>query len=210
MNSFIEKYGAGPIFIVGSILVGILAIGGLVALRGDDATSVEQEYIDIANQVGLNQEQFLTDFRGEEVKQIVEDQKNDALIRLNGNAATPSIFLDGERAEIADFSTYKAVLQPMVNALEEGGKVKMEIFEDYNCPSCANFYPISYQLKAEFGDKLDLQHKNLPFLKPTSTSYARAAEAARKQDKIYEYSRALFEKIHGKQYVELDGLQISE
>lgn len=78
--------------------------------------------------------------------------------------------------------------------------VEVEVFIDFNCPHCATFEPYAKDLQETYGDKVDVQMKNLPILTTgqatdTSFEYATAFEAARLQDKGDEYSEALFKWI---------------
>jgi len=70
--------------------------------------------------------------------------------------------------------------------------VKVDVYVDYNCPHCADFEPYVREVVTTYGDKVQLNEKNLPFLADSSTTYAYAVEAARKQDKFDDYSYDLF------------------
>ena len=71
--------------------------------------------------------------------------------------------------------------------------VQIEVYSDYNCPHCADFSPFVEDIISSFGDKVNVQIKQSPFLAPTSSSYAYAAEAAREQGRFAEFNHAIFE-----------------
>lgn len=78
--------------------------------------------------------------------------------------------------------------------------VDVEVFLDFNCTHCADFEPYVAKAKEQFSSKANIQLKMLPILtsgqeEDTSTIYALAAIAARKQNKINEYSEILFKWI---------------
>lgn len=74
----------------------------------------------------------------------------------------------------------------------EGLPVQVEVFSDYNCPHCADFVPFVEDVANTFGDKVNIQKKQSPFLADSSYNYAYAAEAARLQGKFNEYNHDLF------------------
>ena len=83
---------------------------------------------------------------------------------------------------------------PQSGSEEASGKVVMTEYSDYQCPACAYFHPIVEKLKDHYGDKLEVQYRYYPL---NSHQYAmlaaRAAEAARNQDKFKEMHDMLFE-----------------
>jgi len=70
--------------------------------------------------------------------------------------------------------------------------VTVEVFSDYNCPHCADFAPFVEDVKAVFGDKVDIQKKQSPFLADSSSGYAYAAEAARDQGAFEDFDHQIF------------------
>lgn len=70
--------------------------------------------------------------------------------------------------------------------------LKIEEYADFNCVHCQNFYPVSKQLKEEFGDKIDFEFINHPILGSSSEQAAFASEAAKEQGKFKEYIDKLF------------------
>lgn len=71
--------------------------------------------------------------------------------------------------------------------------ITVEEFGDFQCPACGTFYPITENLKAEFGDKINFEFKHFP-LEGHDFAYdaSVAAEAAREQGKFDEYYNVLF------------------
>lgn len=78
------------------------------------------------------------------------------------------------------------VLQPQVTLTQYG---------DFQCPSCAAFLPMIKELQVLHGEKLKYEFKHFPNERthPLSVSAAMASEAAKQQDKFYEYHDILFE-----------------
>ena len=72
--------------------------------------------------------------------------------------------------------------------------VKVVVFGDYQCPFTKRHIPTLDALFETFGDSVHIEwrHRPLPFHKQAEEA-AWAAEAARKQGKFWEMSRALFE-----------------
>lgn len=72
--------------------------------------------------------------------------------------------------------------------------VVVEEYLDYNCIHCKDFYPTAKQLHEVYKDNSDVEFKIVmhPILGNNSLQAAFAAEAAREQGKVYEYSEALY------------------
>jgi len=73
--------------------------------------------------------------------------------------------------------------------------VKIEEFGDFECPPCGIFHPILEQMKAEFGDKLQITFREFPLV-PThqhALAAASAAEAAGLQGKFWEMHDVIYE-----------------
>lgn len=73
-------------------------------------------------------------------------------------------------------------------------RVTLTEFSDYQCPACAAYHPVVEKLKQDFGDRLHVEYKHFP-LNSHRFSFlaARAAEAAKNQDKFLEMHSKLFE-----------------
>jgi len=73
--------------------------------------------------------------------------------------------------------------------------VKIEEFGDFECPPCGIFHPILNQMKAEFGDKLQITFREFPLV-PThqhALAAASAAEAAGLQGKFWEMHDLIYD-----------------
>jgi protein-disulfide isomerase len=67
-------------------------------------------------------------------------------------------------------------------------------FTDYQCSSCAKFQPVMDRLLSEYSGKVRLVARDFPLQKhPYAFKAAEAAEAAREQDKYWEYTSILFQ-----------------
>jgi protein-disulfide isomerase len=66
-------------------------------------------------------------------------------------------------------------------------------FTDFQCPSCAQQFPILDQIVSEFGDRVRLVVRDFPLSQHANArKAAEAAEAAREQGKYWEYAGVLF------------------
>ena len=67
-------------------------------------------------------------------------------------------------------------------------------FTDYQCPSCAVAQPMIQRLIAEYGDRVRLVVRDYPLPQHADAQKAaEAAEAAREQDKYWEYTTLLYQ-----------------
>src|SRR5690606_13642373 len=76
------------------------------------------------------------------------------------------------------------------------GKAGVTLVEygDFECPGCAQFYPMVEQLKQKYQEEIHFQFRHLPLIQIHQNAFAaaRAAEAAAKQDKFWEMYDLLF------------------
>ena len=77
----------------------------------------------------------------------------------------------------------------------EGVVVTLEEFGDYQCPPCGALHPTLKRLKQEFGPNLNFVFRNLPLttLHKNALTAAKAAEAARMQNRFWEMHDLLYE-----------------
>lgn len=77
---------------------------------------------------------------------------------------------------------------------QQGAKVVITEYSDFQCPACGYFFPIVEKLKEHYGAQLEVNYRHFPL---NSHQYAalaaRAAEAARNQGKFDEMHDMLFE-----------------
>lgn len=74
-------------------------------------------------------------------------------------------------------------------------QVTLVEFGDFQCPACAQYYPIMKQVKAKYGDQIAFQFRHFPLVQihPNAMVAARAAQAAANQDKFWEMHDLLYE-----------------
>lgn len=72
--------------------------------------------------------------------------------------------------------------------------VKMIVYDDFECPFCANYYDTLEQAKKEFGDKLVIAFRHFPLVNihVYSMKAAEASECASEQGKFWEMYHKLF------------------
>lgn len=68
-------------------------------------------------------------------------------------------------------------------------------YGDFQCPVCATYYPIVKQITEKYGDKITFQFRNFPLseIHQNAVLAARAALAADKQGKFWEFHDILYE-----------------
>jgi protein-disulfide isomerase len=75
----------------------------------------------------------------------------------------------------------------------KNAKTTLVEYSDYECPACAEFYPIIQRLIADNSDKLLFVYRNFPLQQHANANItAYAAQAAGKQDKFWEMHDILF------------------
>ena len=74
-------------------------------------------------------------------------------------------------------------------------EVTLTEYSDFQCPACAQFYPVVNDVMEQYGDQLRFEYKHFPLISihPLAEPAARAAEAAGQQGKFFEYHDMLFE-----------------
>lgn len=196
------KIGITQIAIIATIVLGGGLLFFLVSQKGNDIEAKYREIVDVfalANELGLDEEQFKKDIDSQEVHDLVASDKSEAETLLAGEISTPAIFING--VVFTQGGTVDELLIGIESKLQEeidaGNKPELWEFFDYNCIHCANLEKGINQMAADFGDQIVYKKRYLPFLRTSSTNYAYAGEAANRQGKMREFSELLFERIHG-------------
>ena len=193
-------------FILGALVLGLGFLGTLIFSRQGQPTSFERELISLAESIGIDKDKFFNDYQKEDVRSKVD--QDIAYGESLGVNSTPSAFVNGGKIDTtADYSTFKEIIQREVDSASDL-PIKLEIFEDYQCPFCANFFPIPYLAEAEFGQDITVEHYHFPLenIHPLARRYAYAAEAARQQGKYFEMSQAIYTNESGNDYESLNSL----
>lgn len=198
------KINFSQLAIIGTVLIGF---GVLLILVLSKETNVEAKYrevvnvFDIARELDLNIEEFKKDIDSDTIHNRVAEMKRDVTERLGGSASTPAVFVNGLPYNLREFEDIKADLEAVKTESETNSElvfpVEMEVFVDYNCSHCAAFEKVVEKMQSELSAYANVTVKHLPFLKPSSDTYAYAAEAAKEQGKFMEFSSTLFTRIHG-------------
>lgn len=73
--------------------------------------------------------------------------------------------------------------------------VTLTEYSDFQCPACAQFYPLVQDLLKQYGDRIAFEYKHFPLISihPYAVPAAKAAEAAGVQGKFFEMHDMLFE-----------------
>lgn len=84
---------------------------------------------------------------------------------------------------------------------ENSKGVELLAFGDFQCPHCADFFPIEQQVVNKYIKEISFQFRHFPLNFPHSYSTSRAAEAAGMQGKFFEMHDLLY--INQKQWTNL-------
>ena len=88
--------------------------------------------------------------------------------------------------------------------IEGQGKSGVTLVEygDYECPYCAEYYPIVKQVVAEFNQQIYFQFRNFPLVNIHQNAFAsaRAAEAAGLEGKFWEMHDMLYDSSNWQQW----------
>lgn len=77
---------------------------------------------------------------------------------------------------------------------QDGSKLVLVEYSDFQCPACGAYYPILKRLHQEFGDRIRFAYRHFPLKQhPHAELAARAAEAAGRQGKFWEMHDLIFE-----------------
>jgi protein-disulfide isomerase len=94
-------------------------------------------------------------------------------------------------------SNSKGSVGTLTQHVEGQGQDHVTLVEygDYQCPYCAEYYPIVKQVQQEFNQQITFQFRNFPLtsLHPNAFAAARAAEAAGLQGKFWQMHDLLYE-----------------
>lgn len=76
----------------------------------------------------------------------------------------------------------------------EQPKVVITEYGDFQCPACAQYYPVIEQVHEKYKDQIAFQFRHFPLtaIHPNAFAGSRAAEAASKQDKFWEMYSQLY------------------
>lgn len=187
--------------IIVTVIIGGAFLALLIASRSDEIKN-NSDVVKLAEEMGLNVDKFVADFESDEISKLVESHYDEGVELMDGQLRTPTMFYKDKALTTSNLEEEINAL--IVSAGTDGSEVslplELKLFEDFNCPHCADFQETKFELKRIFGDKINIIDRQMPFLKSNSERFARAAEAARLQGKYDEYSLELFMKIHGKDY----------
>ncbi len=91
-------------------------------------------------------------------------------------------------------STQASVSNHTVGAGNKG--VEIVEYGDFQCPACRGFFPVLQEVKAKYGDDIKFTFRNFPIdsIHPNARAAHRAAEAAAKQDKFWEFHDLLYQQ----------------
>jgi protein-disulfide isomerase len=124
------------------------------------------------------------------------------LVRNNRSAGEPNIDLEGPQKSIPPPASDATQTQTPANLaavvtkpnVKVSSPVVLEEYGDYQCPPCSQLYPVLKQIEEEYGNQLRVvfHHFPIPKLHKNAIAAARAAEAARNQDKFWQMHDRLY------------------
>lgn len=184
-----EKLTSTTGILIGSLLVGVLAVVGFAFLLDDNSEPWQLAY---ARQLDLDIEQFQADLDNPEIASRVEADYNEGVDK--GVTGTPSFFVNGIQVvpQVDIYSELKLAIE--TSAKNSDTPVVLEEYADFQCPACGSAFTVVEILKEEFGEDLVVKFKHFPLegIHPFSKGASIAAEAAREQGKFEEMYVLLF------------------
>lgn len=122
------------------------------------------------------------------IHKLKADRRGAAAVRLAAAALLALSFASGAAAQ----KDGQGSASPPTFGREDARAV-LEVFIDYQCPSCANLHPTLTELMSQHREGVRLIFRNFPLTShPLAEAAARAAEAAAMQGKFPEMMDALF------------------
>jgi len=184
------------VLVVVFLVLGFSFLLFLSSMQSAKPSRLEQSFISIAQELGLDTEKFELDLKSSEVAKTVESQNNEALKLLDNQASSPAIFIDGVRY----LQNYNEIEEYLIKYSNDKSKINLTVYSDYFCSHCRAFDDIltDLELNIDLKEILVIEKKHITFLKSTSKNYAIAAEAARLQGKFPEFNKKLYELAQGK------------
>jgi protein-disulfide isomerase len=100
----------------------------------------------------------------------------------------------GNKSDDTGTSSDKKTASQHVIGEGSSGVVLLE-YGDFQCPYCAQYYPIVKEVKEKYKDQITFQFRNFPLTNahPNAFAASRAAEAASLQGKFWEMHDILYE-----------------
>lgn len=105
------------------------------------------------------------------------------------------LFFRGDDANAPSSSNSNA--EPTKHTAGNGTSgVTLVEYADFQCPFCAQYYPLVKEVKQKYNDQITFQFRHLPLVSIHQNAFAaaRAAEAADAQGKFWEMHDALYER----------------
>lgn len=142
-----------------------------------------------------------TDGFDQKVVKAIENNKDDVKKALGGSIAQAPPAAP-KPAQPNPEEQFKKQLQDKVTVDigdtpilgDKNAKIMIIVFSDFQCPFSKRGADTIKSLKTKYGNKLSFVHKNLPLgFHPQAVPAAKAALAAGKQGKFYEYHDKLYE-----------------
>jgi|SRR3989344_2405370 len=81
--------------------------------------------------------------------------------------------------------------------LQKGGanaNATLVEYGDFQCPACAQYFPIVEKIVSEYGDKINFVYRHFPLrqIHPNAQAAAQASQAAAEQGKFWDYYALLY------------------
>jgi protein-disulfide isomerase len=125
------------------------------------------------------------------IQYLQERKENEAIIAYAAQlrrAGTVQMNLTAPESPSFEIATDDQPVKGTANAA-----VTIVEFTDFECPSCAQQHPVLEKIMSEFGNRVRLVVRDFPLSQHANArKAAEAAEAAREQNKYWEYASLLF------------------
>ena len=199
------------------IPVSIVVAGIIIAVAVVYKQSEKSLYLELANDIGLNREQFKTCVEDRVYRTEIEKDYADGVAA--GVTATPTTFIGGVAIRGAyPYENYKEAIEAALSGAkilphdptiiwptvdddavlgDLSAPVTMIVFGDFECPYCSQAFKTSEaQIRKEYVEtgKVKMIYRDFPIAGHLSAiPAAEAAGCAHEQGKYWEYHDALFE-----------------
>jgi len=187
--------------------------GSWVSTRNSEAV-----FASYAEQLGLDLEQFESDYESDEVEDKVENDYAD-VVATGIQISTPTVLINGKLVE-RTISNLRQILDAELLAASGAGvaptgesyaipavsdndnrrgnlesPVTFVEYGDFQCPACGQFHNTVVVLVEEYGDRVQFVYRHMPLtqIHPKATPAAHASEAAGRQGKFWEMHDLLYE-----------------
>ncbi|MDP7080180.1 MAG: DsbA family protein [Candidatus Undinarchaeales archaeon] len=196
--------GANAWMVAAMVLAAVMVIAAVGLSMGSirvgaTGTAPSAEGIPAKNVEAFVQYQLARGVPAQDVKQSlalmgVQGSAVDTIIQKETGGSTPPKATPKPTAAPTAAPTKAPTATPRPSAPSGTAKVTIVEYSDFQCPFCSRVVPTIEQIKATYGDKVNVIFKHFPLgFHENAQKAAEASECARDQGKFWEYHDILFD-----------------